>query len=222
MKINIAQMIDHTLLKQDATQEQIAQLCNQAIHHEFWSICVNSCWVDYASSLLSKTNVKICTVVGFPLGAASSDAKAFEAKTAIEQGANEIDMVINLGFLKGNQHDKVLKDIVCVKQACKDAILKVIIETCLLTNEQKRIACQIAQEAKADFVKTSTGFSTAGATVQDIALMRETVGSSMGVKASGGVRSFEDAMAMITAGATRLGTSAGKEIIAGQSSNEDY
>ncbi|MGL4985717.1 MAG: deoxyribose-phosphate aldolase [Treponemataceae bacterium] len=221
-KNDLAQKIDHTLLKQDATQEQITLLCEQALEHQFCSVCVNSFWVSYAYSLLKNSAVKVCTVVGFPLGASSSEAKAFEAQKAIADGASEIDMVINIGLLKGSQYDTFLHDISGVRNVCTNQILKVILETCLLTDEQKIIACQIAQKAQADFVKTSTGFSTGGATVSDIALMRKTVGSDMGVKASGGVRSFNDAMAMINAGSTRLGTSAGVAILSGEISPQSY
>lgn len=213
---NIAQMIDHTLLKPDATKEQIKALCEDAKEYEFASVCVNPVWVEAAAAFLNGTDVKVCTVIGFPLGASTSDVKAFETKDAIEKGAQEVDMVINIGALKSRDLDLVEKDIQAVTAAAKDkALVKVIIETCLLTDEDKQIACEISKQAGADFVKTSTGFSTGGATEQDVALMRKTVGSQMGVKASGGVRSQEDAVNMINSGATRIGTSSGAKIVEG-------
>ncbi|GIN89670.1 deoxyribose-phosphate aldolase [Siminovitchia terrae] len=213
---NIAQMIDHTLLKPDATKEQIKALCEDAKEYEFASVCVNPVWVEAAAAFLNGTDVKVCTVIGFPLGASTSDVKAFETKDAIEKGAQEVDMVINIGALKSRDLDLVEKDIQAVTAAAKDkALVKVIIETCLLTDDEKQIACEISKQAGADFVKTSTGFSTGGATEQDVALMRKTVGSQMGVKASGGVRSQEDAVNMINSGATRIGTSSGAKILEG-------
>lgn len=213
---NIAQMIDYTLLKPDATKEQIKALCEDAKEYEFASVCVNPVWVEAAAAFLNGTDVKVCTVIGFPLGASTSDVKAFETKDAIEKGAQEVDMVINIGALKSRDLDLVEKDIQAVTAAAKDkALVKVIIETCLLTDDEKQIACEISKQAGADFVKTSTGFSTGGATEQDVALMRKTVGSQMGVKASGGVRSQEDAVNMINSGATRIGTSSGAKILEG-------
>ena len=215
----LAKMIDHTLLKPEATQQEIAQLCFEAKKYEFASVCVNPTWVELCAQLLKGSTVKVCTVIGFPLGATSSETKAFETETAIRQGATEIDMVINIGALKARDLDTVAKDIRGVVQAAHShgIIVKVIIETVLLTDEEKTIACLLSKEAEADFVKTSTGFAGGGATVNDIELMRKTVGPQMGVKASGGVRTFEDAASMIKAGATRIGASAGVKIIQGPS-----
>ena len=211
---NIAKMIDHTLLKQDASATQITKLCEDAKKYNFCSVCVNSSYVPLAAQVLKGSDVKVCTVVGFPLGAASTKAKVAETTEAIEQGANEIDMVINVGFVKSENYDYIRSDIAAIVAAAKGkALVKVIIETCLLTDDEKVKVCKIAKEVGADFVKTSTGFSTGGATVEDIALMRKTVGPDMGVKASGGVRSYDTAMAMIEAGATRLGTSSGIDIV---------
>lgn len=212
----IAGMIDHTLLKADATKDQIKLLCKEAKEYQFASVCVNPAWIEYAAALLKGTGVKVCTVIGFPLGASTPETKAFETKDAIEKGAREVDMVINIGALKSGDLPLVEKDIQAVTSAAEGkADVKVIIETCLLTDEEKKTACGIAKRAGADFVKTSTGFSTGGATEEDVALMRETVGSRMGVKASGGVRSYEDALKMINAGATRLGASSGVKIVNG-------
>ncbi len=207
--------IDHTLLKADATKEQITKLCNEAKQYNFASVCVNTCYVPLCKELLKDSDVKVCCVVGFPLGAMDSDSKAYEAKKAVENGAGEVDMVINIGALKDKNYDYVTKDIEKVVNASKPSIVKVIIETCLLTNEEKVEACKCALNAKAEFVKTSTGFSTAGATVEDVALMRKTVGNNCKVKAAGGIRSYEDAMKMIEAGADRLGCSAGIKIMEG-------
>ena len=212
MKLN--KYIDHTLLKADATTEQIKKLCAEAREYDFASVCVNSCHVPLAKAELDGTDVTVCCVVGFPLGACLSSAKAYEAKLSVENGAEEIDMVINIGAAREGNWELVERDIRAVVDACHpDAILKVIIETCLLTDEQKREACLCAKRAGADFVKTSTGFSTAGATPEDVSLMRETVGPDMGVKAAGGVRCKEDAQRMISCGATRLGTSAGVKLM---------
>lgn len=207
--------IDHTLLKADATKEQITKLCNEAKQYNFASVCVNTCYVPLCKELLKDSDVKVCCVVGFPLGAMDSDSKAYEAKKAVENGAGEVDMVINIGALKDKNYDYVTKDIEKVVNASKPSIVKVIIETCLLTDEEKVEACKCALNAKAEFVKTSTGFSTAGATVEDVALMRKTVGNNCKVKAAGGIRSYEDAMKMIEAGADRLGCSAGIKIMEG-------
>ncbi len=207
--------IDHTLLKADATKEQITKLCNEAKQYNFASVCVNTCYVPLCKELLKDSDVKVCCVVGFPLGAMDSDSKAYEAKKAVENGAGEVDMVINIGALKDKNYDYVTKDIEKVVNASKPSIVKVIIETCLLTDEEKVEACKCALNAKAAFVKTSTGFSTAGATVEDVALMRKTVGNNCKVKAAGGIRSYEDAMKMIEAGADRLGCSAGIKIMEG-------
>ncbi len=206
--------IDHTLLKADATVEQITKLCQEAREYRFASVCVNSCWVRLCSELLRGSGVAVCTVVGFPLGAMIPEAKAFEAEAAIENGATEIDMVINVGALKSQDYRMVAKDIQVVCDAVHQhgAILKVIIEACLLTKEEKVIACLLAKNAGADYVKTSTGFSTGGATVEDVKLMRSIVGDEMGVKAAGGIRDKETAEAMLDAGADRLGASAGVQI----------
>ncbi|MGP7819039.1 deoxyribose-phosphate aldolase [Niallia sp. 01092] len=223
MSKNIAKMIDHTLLKADAIENQIKLLCEEAKQYEFASVCVNPTWVKTASELLAGTNVKVCTVIGFPLGATTSAVKAFETKDAIENGATEVDMVINIGALKDNNYALVKEDIKAVVQAADGkALTKVIIETSLLTDEEKEAACRLAVEAGTDFVKTSTGFSTGGATAADIQLMRKTVGPDIGVKASGGVRSSEDTEKMIEAGATRIGASSGVAIVNGLTSNSDY
>jgi deoxyribose-phosphate aldolase len=218
----IAKYIDHTLLASNATEDKIVQLCKEAKEHSFASVCVNSCWTKLCAEQLKESDVSVCTVVGFPLGAMKSESKAFEATTAIQDGADEIDMVINVGFLKEGRLDAVERDIALVREACKDKVLKVILETCLLSDEEKETACRLAMNAKADFVKTSTGFSTGGATVKDVALMRSVVKESLGVKASGGVRSYETAIAMISSGATRLGTSSGIAIVQGASSDGAY
>ena len=220
--LSLANMIDHTLLKPDATQQEIAQLCFEARKYNFASVCVNPTWVSLCAQLLQASQVKVCTVIGFPLGAASSETKAFETKNAIDHGATEIDMVINIGALKARDLELVAKDIRGVVNAAhsRGIIVKVILETALLTDEEKTIASLLSKEAGADFVKTSTGFAGGGATVHDVELMRKTVGPEMGVKASGGVRTFEDAENMIKAGATRIGASAGVKIIQGPSKQE--
>ena len=220
MKLN--KYIDHTLLKPDASQEQIETLIEEAKKYDFASVCVNPTWVSFAAQALKTTDVKVCTVIGFPLGANTPELKAFETSDAIQNGANEVDMVINIGALKSRNFDLVERDIRAVVEAAKGTLVKVIIETCLLTDDEKVKACQIAQKAGADFVKTSTGFSTGGATVRDVALMRKTVGPDMGVKASGGARSYEDALAFIKAGATRIGASSGVAIMEGDVANGDY
>lgn len=220
MKLN--KYIDHTLLKPDASQEQIETLIEEAKKYDFASVCVNPTWVSFAAQALKGTDVKVCTVIGFPLGANTPELKAFETSDAIQNGANEVDMVINIGALKSRNFDLVERDIRAVVEAAKGTLVKVIIETCLLTDDEKVRACQIAQKAGADFVKTSTGFSTGGATVADVALMRKTVGPDMGVKASGGARSYEDALAFIKAGATRIGASSGVAIMEGDVANGDY
>lgn len=207
-------LFDHTILKADATRAQVEKICKEAREHEFASVCVNSYYTAYVAELLAGTTVKTCTVVGFPLGQMSTRAKALETKVAVEDGAEEIDMVINIGALKDADYDVVREDIRAVKEACGEkAILKVIIETCLLTEEEKVKACELSKEAGADFVKTSTGFSTGGAKAEDVALMRKTVGTEIGVKASGGIHTTQEAQAMVDAGANRLGTSATLEII---------
>ena len=205
--------IDHTLLKPEATKEQITKLCEEARQYDFASVCVNTCYVPLAKQLLAGSDVKVCCVVGFPLGAMDTVSKAFEAKTAVENGAQEVDMVINIGALKDKDYDYVTKDIAAVVEASKPAIVKVIIEACLLTDEEKVEACKCSMNAKAEFVKTSTGFSTHGATPEDVALMKKTVGDVCKVKAAGGVRSYEDALKMIEAGADRLGCSAGIKVM---------
>ena len=223
MTTNVARMIDHTLLKADATKEQIEKICVEAKEYNFASVCVNPAWVKVSAEILQGTEVKVCTVIGFPLGASTPETKAFETKNAIENGATEVDMVINIGALKGGDLELVERDIRAVVDAAKGkALTKVIIETCLLTEEEKVSACELSVKAGADFVKTSTGFSTGGATAEDIALMRKTVGPDIGVKASGGVRSAEDAEMMINAGATRIGASSGAAIVKGLTSDSDY
>ncbi len=215
--MRLAAMIDHTLLKPDATPDQIAQLCFEARKHGFASVCVNPAWVKLCAQLLEGTPVKVCTVIGFPLGATAPEVKAFECQNAIEHGATEIDMVINIGALKARDLELVAKDIRGVVAAAhaRGIIVKVIIEAVLLADEEKTIACLLSKEAGADFVKTSTGFASGGATVHDVALMRRVVGPEMGVKAAGGVRTYADAESMIKAGATRIGASAGVKIIQG-------
>lgn len=207
------QYIDHTLLKPDATSEDIRTLCKEAMQYQFASVCIQPIWVKLASDILKGSNVKVCTVVGFPLGANTKEMKAEEAYQLVTSGAQEIDMVISLGYLKAKQYQKVKEEIEAVVQASKPAIVKVIIETCLLTDEEKQIASELTKEAGAHFVKTSTGFSRAGATLEDVALMRKAVGLDFGVKASGGIRDLASAKAMIKAGATRLGTSSGVAIM---------
>jgi len=212
--MDIAKYIDHTILKPEATVEDVKKLCKEAREYNFASVCVNGCYAKLVSTELSGSDVKTCVVVGFPLGAMTKEAKAFETTQAIKNGATEIDMVINVGALKDKNYTLLKEDIEAVVNAAKGkAIVKVIIETCLLTDEEKVKACEISKEAKADFVKTSTGFSTGGATKEDIALMRKTVGESLGVKASGGVRDYKTAMDMINAGASRIGASASIAIV---------
>lgn len=212
--MNINKLIDHTALKPNTNKESILKLIAEAKTYDFASVCVNPCWVALAHQELKDTDVKVCTVIGFPLGANTTEVKVFETKDAIEKGAQEIDMVINIAMLKDKEYDYVENEIHQIVEAAKDkAIVKVIIETCLLTDEEKIKACELSQKAGADFVKTSTGFSTGGATVHDIALMRKTVGAEMGVKASGGVHTYEEALAMVEAGATRIGASAGVKLL---------
>jgi len=215
---SLAGYIDHTVLKPDATESMIDKLCQEAIEHKFCSVCINPYWVPFAASKLKDASVKVCTVIGFPLGATSSASKAFEAKEAVANGATEVDMVLNVGALKSGKDDVVLADVKAVVEAVeKKALVKVILETGLLNKEEKVRACEICKKAGADFVKTSTGFGPGGATVEDIALMRQTVGPDMGVKASGGIRDTATAKAMIEAGATRIGASAGIAIVQGAS-----
>lgn len=217
MKIN--QYIDHTLLKPESRQDQIDKLIREAKTYNFASVCINPTWVSYAAKALEGTDIKVCTVIGFPLGATTSAVKAFETKDAISHGADEVDMVINIGQAKSGHFAFVEEDIRAVVEASGDKLVKVIIETCLLTDKEKIKACQAAVAAGADFVKTSTGFSTAGARLDDVRLMRQTVGPDVGVKAAGGTRSLEDAQAFIEAGATRIGTSAGVTIMEGKQTN---
>ena len=212
----MAQFIDHTLLKPEATPPAFDQLCQEAIQYGFKAVCVNSGWVAYAVNKLKGTGIAVCSVIGFPLGAMHCLAKAFEARQAVEDGAREVDMVLNIGAMKAGDLKAVKDDILAVRHAAAHPVLlKVIIETCLLTTEQKVKACEIAQNAGADFVKTSTGFSTGGATLEDVALMRKIVGPEMGVKASGGIKDYETAAAMIAAGADRIGAGAGVAIVGG-------
>lgn len=218
----INRYIDHTLLKPESTQTQIDKLIAEAVEYQFASVCVNPTWVSYAAKALKGTEVNVCTVIGFPLGANTSSVKAFETKDAVANGADEIDMVINIGQLKSGQYDAVEADIRAVVEASGDKLVKVIIETCLLTDGEKVKACQLAVAAGADYVKTSTGFSTAGANIADVTLMRKTVGPNIGVKAAGGTRSYADAEAFIKAGATRIGTSAGVVIVNGETANSSY
>jgi deoxyribose-phosphate aldolase len=215
--MNLSRFIDHTLLKPDASLAQIEKLCLEARENEFFSVCVNSYYVKACVDLLKGSNVKVCTVVGFPLGASTMETKRFEAMRAIAEGAREIDMVLNISAVKSSNWQYVLDDMSSLAQIChqQGAILKVILETCLLTQDEKKKACELAVKAGVDFVKTSTGFSSAGATIEDIKLMRSIVGPDRGVKASGGIRNTETAQAMIEAGATRLGTSASVEIVRG-------
>ncbi|MEF2967513.1 deoxyribose-phosphate aldolase [Paenibacillus sp. M1] len=221
---SVVRMIDHTLLKADAGKEGILKLAAEAKEYGFASVCVNPYWVKTAAEALKDApEVKVCTVIGFPLGASAPEAKVFETEQAIRDGATEVDMVLNIGALKGGDDKAVVSDMAGVVNAAKGkALVKVILETCLLTKDEIVRACRLAVEAGVDFVKTSTGFSTGGATAEDVALMRETVGPDIGVKASGGVRSLADAEAMIQAGASRLGTSAGVAIAQGLSSRSDY
>ncbi|EIJ78344.1 deoxyribose-phosphate aldolase [Bacillus methanolicus PB1] len=221
--MNTAKMIDHTLLKAEATQEQIIKLCAEAKEYGFASVCVNPVWVKTATEELKGSDVKVCTVIGFPLGANTPETKAFEVNNAIENGATEVDMVINIGALKDKNDELVERDIRAVVNAAKGkALVKVIIEACLLTDEEKVRACELAVKAGADFVKTSTGFSTHGATVEDVALMRKTVGPDIGVKASGGVRDLKGLKAMVEAGANRIGASSGVKIMNGDVAESGY
>lgn len=218
----LPKLFDHTILKADATEAAVAKICAEAKEYDFMSVCVNTYYTAFVAEQLKGTDVKVCTVVGFPLGQMSTKAKALETKCAVEDGADEIDMVLNVAALKDGKYDVVLEDIKAVKVACGSALLKVILETCLLTKEEIVKACELSVEAGADFVKTSTGFSTGGATAEDIALMRKTVGPDIGVKASGGVRDSKGAIAMVEAGANRIGASATIAILSGAKSDSDY
>lgn len=223
MNKDYAAFIDHTLLKAETTEQEIVTLCDEAREYSFASVCVNPTWVKTASEQLKGSPVKTCTVIGFPLGATTSEVKRYETENAIANGATEIDMVVNIGALRSGQDKLVKEDIEAVVKAAQGkALVKVIIETSLLTDDEKRKACELAKEAGADFVKTSTGFSTGGATAEDVKLMRGVVGPEMGVKASGGVRSFDDMKRMIEAGATRIGASSGVQIMQGLQSDSDY
>jgi deoxyribose-phosphate aldolase len=214
----LSHMIDHTLLKADASQEEIAQLCYEARKYKFISVCVNPAYVKLCSDLLEESGVLVCTVVGFPLGATSIEAKVFETQKAIQDGATEVDMVINVGALKSRDYELVERDIASIARIChaNNTLLKVIIEAALLTDEEKVIACQLAKVAEADFVKTSTGFGPGGAKPEDVALMRKVVGPTMGVKAAGGIKNYDDAQKMIEAGASRIGASASVKIVSGE------
>jgi len=222
IETDLARMIDHTLLKPEATKEQVIQLCLEAKKYNFASVCINPSYVPVCAKLLRDTAVKVCTVIGFPLGATSTAAKAFETEHACRDGAKEIDMVINVGMLKSGDFDYIENDIFAVVSASRryGALVKVILETGLLTDEEKIKACLLAKRAGADFVKTSTGFAKGGATAGDIALMRKVVGSAMGVKASGGVRTREEALAMVASGADRIGASASVKIVIGESEKQ--
>ena len=218
----LASYIDHTLLKPDATRAQLEQLCAEAAEHQFSTVCVNGSRVELAYSLLEDSDVQVCTVVGFPLGAMDADAKRYETEVAVDLGASEIDMVMNVGRFKDGEHDYIVREIRDVVEAADDRVVKVILETCLLTNDEIAPACKLVTQAQAHFVKTSTGFGNAGATLEHVRLMRETVGQFAGVKAAGGVRNANDAQAMIEAGATRIGTSNGVAIVSGESANGSY
>lgn len=220
--MNVNKYIDHTVLKPETTKAQILSLCEEAKQYDFASVCVNPTWVSTCAKELEGTDVKVCTVIGFPLGATLKEVKAFETKCAIEAGATEVDMVINIGAAKDQNWELVYEDIKAVVDAANGVLVKVIIETCLLTDEEKVKACEMSVKAGADFVKTSTGFSTGGATVEDVKLMRQTVGANVGVKASGGVRTSEDMNAMVEAGANRIGTSGGVSLVQGKENNTAY
>ncbi|WP_138417587.1 deoxyribose-phosphate aldolase [Aquibacillus sediminis] len=223
MDKKLANMIDHTVLKADTTKQQVQEVCEEAMEYGFFSVCINPSRIEQAAALLKDSDVKVCTVIGFPLGATTAEAKALETKDAISKGADEVDMVINIGKLKDGDYDAVEQDIrAVVDAAAGKALVKVIIETSLLTDDEKVRACELAVKAGTDYVKTSTGFSTGGATVEDIALMRKTVGPDIGVKASGGVRDRETADAIVEAGASRIGASAGIAIVTGGTSTSDY
>lgn len=214
--------IDHTNLKQDMSEQDLIKLVDEAKEYDFFSICINPCWVKQASELLAGSNTKVCSVIGFPLGANTTNIKVLEAKEAIENGASEIDMVINVSKLKDKDYEYVYNEIKQIKEAIGNNVLKVIIEACLLTNDEKTIACQIIMKAGANFVKTSTGMSTGGATVEDVKLFKEVVGDTTLIKAAGGVRTYQDAISMIEAGANRIGTSGGVKIVNGETHTDGY
>lgn len=220
--MQLSSYIDHTLLKADASTQAIEALCKEAIEHKFFSVCVNSSYVSQCAKILKNSSVKVCSVVGFPLGAMDTESKAFETRKAIENGASEIDMVIHVGSLKDRKLDYLKNDIAAVVAAAQGKTVKVIIETSLLTDEEKTLACKASLEAKAHFVKTSTGFGGGGATVEDVKLMKSVVGAALEVKASGGIKNREQALALIEAGATRLGTSSGIALTAGQQVTSGY
>jgi len=220
--MNYNKYIDHTLLKANATQEELLKLCDEAVVFSFASVCVNPFWVPLCKEALKDTNVKVCTVIGFPLGATSTESKALETQVALAQGAQEFDMVINIGALKDKQDEVVLNDIKAVVKAAHGNVVKVIIETCLLTEEEKIRACELCVLAKAHFVKTSTGFSTAGATIEDVQLMKKAINGHCKIKAAGGVKSSDDLQKMIEAGADRIGTSSGVKLIQGLAANSSY
>ena len=218
----LAPYLDHTLLKPDATRAQIEQLCTEAAEHQFAAVCVNGSRVELAHSLLEESNVQVCTVVGFPLGAMEADVKRYETEAAVDSGAGEIDMVMNVGRFQDGEYDYIVREIRDVVEAADDRVVKVILETCLLSNEEIERACKLVVQAQAHFVKSSTGFGSAGATLEHVKLMRETVGQFAGVKAAGGVRNAEDARAMIEAGATRIGTSNSVAIVSGETASQSY
>ena len=220
--MNLSKYIDHTLLKASATKDEIKTLCSEAVLYNFYAVCINGSYIEFASNTLKDKPVKVAAVVGFPLGAMDTESKVFEAKNCVENGADEIDMVLNIGMLKSGSYVKVSDEIKAVKEAIGNTILKVIIETCYLTKEEIIVASQIVVDAKADFVKTSTGFGTGGAELEDIKLMKEVVGDSAKVKASGGIRDYETAMKFIEVGATRLGTSSGVNIVNQKKSTDEH
>lgn len=216
-------LIDHTLLAATATEDQVAQLCREAVEHNFFSVCVNPVWVAKAKECLKGSPVKVCTVIGFPLGANTSAVKAFETEEALKNGADEVDMVMNIGWAKAGKWDQVAQDMAAVSHAAgKRALVKVILETCLLSEEEIRQACRCAVQAGADFVKTSTGFSTGGATTEAVRLMRECVGNQLGVKASGGIRNAQSLQEMVEAGANRIGASAGAALLGQEGKGENH
>ncbi|AWL77797.1 deoxyribose-phosphate aldolase [Capnocytophaga canimorsus] len=220
--MELSKYIDHTLLKATATVSEIETLCKEAITHDFFSVCVNSGYVSYAKDFLKETDIKVCSVVGFPLGAMSTRSKVYETEQALADGADEIDMVINVGWLLSGKIDEVKQEISLIKKACGDKVLKVILETCYLTDDQKRLACELSVQAGADFVKTSTGFGSGGATLADVQLMKDSVKGKAKIKASGGVRDFQTAMEYINLGVQRIGTSNGIAIVTGAQAQEGY
>ncbi|CEN46719.1 deoxyribose-phosphate aldolase [Capnocytophaga canimorsus] len=220
--MELSKYIDHTLLKATATVSEIETLCKEAITHDFFSVCVNSGYVSYAKDFLKETDIKVCSVVGFPLGAMSTRSKVYETEQALADGADEVDMVINVGWLLSGKIDEVKQEISLIKKACGDKVLKVILETCYLTDDQKRLACELSVQAGADFVKTSTGFGSGGATLADVQLMKDSVKGKAKIKASGGVRDFQTAMEYINLGVQRIGTSNGIAIVTGAQAQEGY